>query len=72
MAIYGNMAKKNILSNLINNAINWNNTISNLWGQSSKKILQLTEQHEVSLDLLSNTLKNVNKVKMCSMLSNAS
>ena len=47
MIIY---AEKNILSNLINNTINWNNTISNLWGQSNenvKKVLQLTERHVV-------------------------
>ena len=31
-----------ILFNLINNTINWNNTISNLWEK-----LQLTEQHAV-------------------------
>ena len=33
-----NMCKKAyIMSNLINNRINWNNTISNLWGQPNKK-----------------------------------
>ena len=36
--------KKNILSNLINNAINWDITISNLWGQSNEKVLQLIER----------------------------
>ena len=41
MIIY---AKKNILSNLINNAINWDLTISNLWGQSNEKVLQLIER----------------------------
>ena len=41
MIIY---AKKNILSNLINNAINWDITISNLWGQSNEKVLQLIER----------------------------
>ena len=44
MIIY---AKKSILSNLINNKINQNNTISNLWEQSNEKVLQLTEQHVV-------------------------
>ena len=47
MIIY---AEKNILSNLINNTINWNNTISNLWGQSNenvKNVLQLTDRHVV-------------------------
>ena len=37
----------NMLSNLINNTINWNNTISDLWRQSNEKLLQLTEQHVV-------------------------
>ena len=27
--------------------INWNNAISNLWEQSSEKVLHLTEQHVV-------------------------
>ena len=42
-----NICEKSILSNLINNPINWNDTISNLWGQSNEKILQLTEQRIV-------------------------
>ena len=36
-----------MLSNLINNTINWNNTISDLWRQSNEKLLQLTEQQVV-------------------------
>ena len=36
-----------ILFKLINNTINWNNTISNLWEKSNEKVLQLTEQHAV-------------------------
>ena len=27
--------------------MNWDNAISNLWGQSNEKVLQLTEQHAV-------------------------
>ena len=42
-----NICKKNILSNVINNTIYWNNTISNLWGQSNEKVLQSTERHVV-------------------------
>ena len=38
------MQKKKILSNLTNNAINWDITISNLWGQSNEKVLQLIER----------------------------
>ena len=48
MIIY---AKKNILSNLINNLINWNNTTSNLWGQSNEKVLKLTKQNYKSYKL---------------------
>ena len=29
---------------LTNNTINWNNTITSLWGQANENILQLTEQ----------------------------
>ena len=29
---------------LINNTVNWNNTITSLWGQANENILQLTEQ----------------------------
>ena len=36
-----------ILSNMINNTINWNNTISNLREQSNEKVLQLTKWHVV-------------------------
>ena len=32
------LVEKNIISNLINNTISWNNSISNLWGQSEKNI----------------------------------
>ena len=53
---------------LPNNTINWNNKISNLWIQSSKKVLHLTERHVEPLDLLSNTLK-MWKVEMHSMLN---
>ena len=43
-----NICKKiYILSNMINNTINWNNTISNLRGQSNEKVLQLTKWHVV-------------------------
>ena len=63
--------QKNILSNLMNNTINWNNTTLNLLGQSNEKVLQLTKRHVVlvlkQLDLLGNTLKNVKKVEMYSM-----
>ena len=68
--------QKNILSNLMNNTINWNNTTLNLLGQSNEKVLQLTKRHVVlvlkQLDLLGNTLKNVKKVEMYSMYSNTS
>ena len=37
----------NILSTLMKNKINRNNTISNMWGQSNEKVLELTEQHVV-------------------------
>ena len=33
--------------NSINNTINWNNIKSNLWRQSNKKVLKLTEWHVV-------------------------
>ena len=42
-----NICKKNILSNVINNTIYWNNTISNMWGKSNEKVLQSTERHVV-------------------------
>ena len=35
------MHKKNILHNLINNTIDWNDTISSLQNQSDEKVLQL-------------------------------
>ena len=37
----------NIMTTLMKNKINWNNTISNMWGQSNEKVLELTEQHVV-------------------------
>ena len=35
------------MTTLMKNKINWNNTISNMWGQSNEKVLELTEQHVV-------------------------
>ena len=39
--------QKNIQSSFINDTVNWNDTISNLWGQSNEKVLQLTGRHVV-------------------------
>ena len=39
-----NISTNNILPNLTNSKINLNNTISNMWGQSNKKVLQSTKR----------------------------
>ena len=41
------MHKKDILHNLINNTIDWIDTISSLQSQSDEKVLQLNEQDVV-------------------------
>ena len=57
------MHKKDILHNLINNTIDWIDTISSLQSQSDEKVLQLNEQDIVQHTKKCEKIRDVQHVK---------